>query len=250
MSITKTLRGNLVNNYKLITITLLLFSISELTASDSKFNKLSFAEKITQLTRSPDAVARIISAYWGFFKIAGKPTVCYDSYPNATFSPDSFYYSKQHKKNPSTYFTISDDNHLCRARVYWPLESDTALVFRSGFNLETLSVSHDIDPTSSLVSIARQHIVQANDTTGDIRCIVGEKIVPKDPETAALISPDNSKLIVFDPRSSWETLSECQQCASAQLPDTQYEFDPRIFVYPIDYNDTQRPKAPSCCSIS
>lgn len=68
-----------MKSYKLTTITLLFLYASLLSGSDSKFEKLSFVEKITQLTGFPAPVAQMVSVYLGFFKITGRSTICYNS---------------------------------------------------------------------------------------------------------------------------------------------------------------------------
>lgn len=229
---------------------LLLLSIAALSGSDAQFKKLSFIEKITKITGSPVAVAQIISAYAGFFKITGRGKIRDDKYPYANFNPNSEHYSTRHTKNPSIYFTILSDNCIQRSRVYWTLASDPATVFSSQLHLEPLSISCDNEREKFPVGIVTQKANQTEVETHDIRCIVGENIVPNRDGTAALISPDRSKLIVYDSQSILKTASGCQQWASSQLPDAYYDFDPCIVVYPIDYEETSPAKTSSCCSIS
>lgn len=192
-----------MNNYKLITIILLISSIDLLSGSDSKFKKLSFEQKITKLTQFPAPIAHMVSDYLGFFKITGYKQTHRHAYHAAACNPN------------------------------WP--PDAAAMIKSKLDLATLMVYHPDSPNQSPLKIALQKTDQVDEATNDIRCIARKNIVPNHYQVAAVISPDNSKLIVLDPLCPADTADGVEQ---------------RIFIYPIDYNDTKFPKPSSCCSVS
>lgn len=223
-----------MHRFQVAAIILLIFSVNVTLSSDPKFKKLSFNEKITHLTGFPAPVAAMISAYFGFFKIVRSAGRCYDS---------------KHEKNRS-YLTFNEKLNCIQRSCFnldthWKADTTTK-VFHSYFYPQTLLITHAKNPENVSIVPVLQQITITKETTKELQCIAGEEIIP--PGSIALIVPDRSKLVVFDPRSNWDVST---QCAAAQLPEAPNEFDPRIFVYTI-YNDDKNPTntSSSCCSVS
>lgn len=205
-------------------ITMLLFA-NITSGSESKFQK-----EIAKRTGITSVVAAIVVSYLGFFKITGPATVCYD---------------KERVQNQS-YVTFNANGCIQRSLCLQQNTSNTTIpAAHSYFNLQSFAITHAPYSETVAADTVSKEIPKTKETTAELRYIVGKKIIPQNPQTAAITTPERDKLIVFNPRSNFEVLRP--NVAPDNFPSEEALYNSRILVYPIDSTDKDKS---SCCSIS